>query len=328
MVMFENRNVQVLAWIIIIIMFAFLQLQMWFLNEAQSDNYKLSQLLQEQTRIINSMQVEVATLSDLLQAMHNVFEHGLTAAQVKQELIQASDRLLLGEIFGREPRFLGVEGMNVSDKYVLAHVVDGIYGRTFELLLSYEVERGVGQSYSINWKLLDSDYLDMLDWVLVDTDISTRYFQPRIPRNLSTAESVIINFYYHCNEIDPEFNLLPEAYLYISEEISGEYLWEEFIRLMYEHVDIRVWDLWFEGDKLYVDLHSTEVIFFNQGTTGSMDRGTRLLKTIASFPGISSFEVLVGGKHGIETSHFSFDGIVRVENGTIVEFDSRSESYE
>jgi len=236
----------------------------------------------------------------------------LTDKQIKQELLKASDDILLYEIFGGSTNFISAEYMTVCDRYVLAQIEGVCYIFPRELLLSYEI-KVAGQDYNIIWTLADINCCYM----------SPRYFQPRVPVKLTDESSVTVRFYYLCHEIDPYFMLLPEAYLYISEEISGQYLWEEFIRLMYEHTAIRIWDWWFEGSKLYVDLHSIEKIFFDQGSSGSMDRGTRLLKTLASLPGISSFEMLVGGYHGVGTSHYCFDWVANVENGEIIGFDYR-----
>jgi len=148
-----------------------------------------------------------------------------------------------------------------------------------------------------------------------------RYFQPHEPHNLTTEESVVIRFYYYCDETDPQVYLLPEAFKYHPEEIPGPYLWEEFRRLMLYHTGINVWDLWFDGDKLYVDLHSTEIMPFDWGSTGSAIRGEVLTRTIASLPGVASFEILVGGESAVATSHFCFNWVAIVENGAIIRFD-------
>lgn len=149
-------------------------------------------------------------------------------------------------------------------------------------------------------------------------DTTSRYFTTPAPRVLTSEESVTARFYYHCIKADPMFKLLPEAYRYIGVEIPGVYLWAQFRSLMFEHTGISVWDLWFDGDKLYVDLHSSEAILFDWGSAGSYDRGTRLNKTVASLPGVATFEILVGGERGVETSHYSFNWVAVVEDGAIL----------
>ena len=133
----------------------------------------------------------------------------------------------------------------------------------------------------------------------------------------AATESVTVRFYYHCAVADPEFTMHPDAYRYNSVEIPIRYFHEHFVQLMYTHTGISIIDMRLMGDKLYVDLHPSEWCMFDQGSTGSFDRGERLTRTIASLPGVSSFEILVGGKRGVETSHFSFNWVAIVENGEI-----------
>jgi len=88
---------------------------------------------------------------------------------------------------------------------------------------------------------------------------------------------------------------------------------------MHQHTGIRISDFWFEGSKLYVDLHEDAIGFFdNYGTTGGMINTGIFVNSILSLPGISSFEVLVGGQRGVEGNHFNFGSVILVENGEIV----------
>jgi len=135
------------------------------------------------------------------------------------------------------------------------------------------------------------------------------------------AESMRLRFYYHSIEIDPYVYLLPESFLYIVEYVPVDNYREEFIRLMYEHIGVRILDLWFEGDKLYVDLHHDALFFFNQGTTSSSKRLTIFEKSLLSLPGIASFEVLICGQRGLESEHFNFGHVAIVENGKVVRRD-------
>ncbi|MCL2873671.1 MAG: hypothetical protein FWE29_01940 [Defluviitaleaceae bacterium] len=138
----------------------------------------------------------------------------------------------------------------------------------------------------------------------------------------NAATSRIVRFYYHNSEIDPNFYLLPEAYQYVSEEIDlGDVEMRTFIRLMYEHTGIRILNIWAEGGKLNINLDASELEHFDRGTTGSLDRGNILNKTIASLFYMGSFEILVDGQRGVMTNHFSFNYEAIVENGEIVRFD-------
>ena len=137
---------------------------------------------------------------------------------------------------------------------------------------------------------------------------------------LSSEEYISVRFFYYCTEIDPSVNLFPEAYLYNEEKISRANFKNDFINLMFEHTTIQILDFWFDGEKLYVDLHPDEALFFDRGSTGSADRCNRLFRTLASIPGVSSFEVLVGGQRGVTGHHYSFAWVALVENGEIVGF--------
>jgi len=129
-----------------------------------------------------------------------------------------------------------------------------------------------------------------------------------------------VRFYYHSTEIDPNIYVLPEAFLYNAVEIPVENLREEFIRLMCEHIGVRIQDYWFEGNKLYIDLHEDSRYFFDQhGTTGGMIAMRRFERTFLSLPvTITSFEVLVNGQRGVYGHHFNFGHIAIVENGEVV----------
>lgn len=133
------------------------------------------------------------------------------------------------------------------------------------------------------------------------------------------SETIALRFYYHDIELDPNLNSLPEAFLYNTEEIKAQNLREEFIRLMYEHTGISILDLWFEEDKLYVNLSQSSISFFdNFGTAVALRNLTIFEKSLLSIPGIAYIEVLVSGQYGFEGSYFSFGHVAIVENNEIV----------
>jgi hypothetical protein len=77
--------------------------------------------------------------------------------------------------------------------------------------------------------------------------------------------------------------------------------------------------LWFEGEKLYIDLDETEIKHFSIGSAAGFDRGTVLDNTLASLPGITSFEILVNGERGVMLSHYGFYYVAVIENSQIVD---------
>ena len=138
----------------------------------------------------------------------------------------------------------------------------------------------------------------------------------------NNTETTSVRFYYHCYVIDPYANLLPEAFLYNEVAIPTDNLFEEFIKLMYENVGVRILDLWFSGDKLYVNLHEDAFAFFNGfGTTGGSIRMRVFENSLLSLPQIASFEVLIDGQRGVEADHFNFSHVAIVEDGQVIRRD-------
>ena len=194
-------------------------------------------------------------------------------------------------------------------------------------------ESDVGSSYDWHNLRIGDDYVTVAEfehvfgrrdqknwlvfWDIVDGYImmGERYYTPPQASRLSDMDTISFNIYYLCREIDPYVNLLPEAFIYntrISPSLSSAIAFT--IR---NYTGIHIWDMWMDGDKLYVDLHSYEERRFDRGSTGSAYRSNILIRTLASFPGISSFQVLIGGVPGVETSHANFDWIAVVENGDV-----------
>ena len=148
----------------------------------------------------------------------------------------------------------------------------------------------------------------------------TSYSQEPDYEYVNDTPTTTVRFYYHSIALDPNAYALPEAFLYNAEEIIGvEGFTDTFRRLMYEHIGLQISDLWFEGSKLYVDLHENAIGFFDHhGTTGGVINTTIFEKSLLSISGISSFEVLVNGQRGAHGSHFDFGHIAIVENGEVV----------
>ena len=142
-----------------------------------------------------------------------------------------------------------------------------------------------------------------------------RFVEDRRTSRLTDLEIVTVNFSYLDRDIDPQMDLLEEAWSYVSEEISGEALREEFISLMNYHTGIGIWDIWYEGDTFYVDLLSIEWNRFNWGSTGSAYHFNRLIKTLASFPNVQNIRILIGGERDVITSHTSFIGTFHLVEG-------------
>ena len=116
------------------------------------------------------------------------------------------------------------------------------------------------------------------------------------PRQLTTQETVTIRFYM--------WDVAEETY-YI-EDIPGESLWEETIRLTRLHYGTQVRDLWFNDTILYVDLMPITGRL-NVGW-GNILFGMALRRTFEQFPGASEVRFLVGGQRPLPGSgYIGFD---------------------
>ena len=246
------------------------------------------------------------------------FLNGFTASQVEAELRKAADTLFLPEIFGDITIFTQNE-MMISERHVVAQIQHQNQHAAscicYVFIVYFSVHcRITWEVQSISWQLQGTDCFSL----------NVRYFQPRAPKHITSLDAAAVQFYYHDGIIEVEPRTFEDVYLYKTEYIPGEFFWEDFIRLMHYHTTIRIWDMWMEGEKLYVDLHTAEGALFDFGSSGSYDRFLRLTKTLASIPGISSFEVLIGGTPAVMTSHANFDWVAIVEDGQIARFDPRN----
>ena len=128
-------------------------------------------------------------------------------------------------------------------------------------------------------------------------------------KEANSLKFIAINFYTHDTEKDPYVNNVQskEYYRYETVNIESDNFNNDFIELMYIHTGIKIDGLWYEGDKLCVDLNKERTWqTFDNGSTGGMIYRQKLLFTLSSFPNIEQIEVLVGGLKGVAGSHFNF----------------------
>ena len=107
------------------------------------------------------------------------------------------------------------------------------------------------------------------------------------------SDSFTIQIYRHLDNVGT-----PGIYEHYDVIISPEGWREQVIANMAEHLDIRLADLWFEGDRLIVDLTPATTIYFNWGSTGGHLRTQNLIRSLASLPSVTEIEVLVSGQRG------------------------------
>jgi len=111
--------------------------------------------------------------------------------------------------------------------------------------------------------------------------------------------------FYRYSQVYPE-----PIYEYFDVEIEYEDWQAQVIYHMQAHTDIRLADLWYEGNRLVVDLTPAATIpFFSRWSDGRHIR--TLITSISTMPDVTEIEVLVDGRRGIEGDGFWF-GTFRV----------------
>ena len=94
--------------------------------------------------------------------------------------------------------------------------------------------------------------------------------------------------------------------------------WEsQIIAHFDEHLDIRLFGIWYEDDRLLVNLTPESAIYFNWGSTGGYIQTLNLIESLATLPNVYEIEVLVGGRRNEWADHFSFAQIFRIEQDNI-----------
>ena len=174
------------------------------------------------------------------------------------------------------------------------------------------------------WSIADPENELALEFMEMFDDISGFVQQSfsliqTISVNGGNDETVTVLFYYHDPQIDPHMYLPPEAFAARAVDIYTENLYENFMWQMYVHTGIRMLGMWQTDGVHYVDLHEDAIAFFDgHGTTGGLRNMMIFEKSLASFPGMSAFEVRINGQYGVVGNHFNFNHIATVENGQVV----------
>jgi len=122
------------------------------------------------------------------------------------------------------------------------------------------------------------------------------------------AESFVMQI-YRGYDWNPDF-----MYNIIEVEISPQD-WRAQVKYnMNYYLNIQLADLWYEENRLVVDLTPATAIPFDWGSTGGAVRSFSLFNSMASLPNVTDVEVLVGGQRGVSGSHFCFARVFRAAN--------------
>ena len=103
-----------------------------------------------------------------------------------------------------------------------------------------------------------------------------------------------------------------EATEYKTEKISMNNLSADTVKFMTLYNGIQIDKVWYEGDRLCVDLNLSERFELDRGSTAGMLRKDILLKTFSSYPNVKEIKILIGGERGCIGDHFMFDEIFEV----------------
>ncbi|MCL2397437.1 MAG: hypothetical protein FWC93_05155 [Defluviitaleaceae bacterium] len=222
--------------------------------------------------------------------------HGFTAEEIKQNL--ADNTGTIAEILGADSvsflaenvSYSGIPGQSV---WALAEVTiynnplgpaqPSPYVSFVELLLNYQVIKGYMHHedgpvyYEEPWVRWQVNYWNGA--ILSDR----RCCCHRIKRLGDTGdETTNIRFYFY-------------DLSYVTEEICTENWRDDTIRLLRQHNGYRIRHMWFDDDKLVVDLKPIEVFFFDWGSMVGIYRAQPLLRTLAGISGVEEIELLIGG---------------------------------
>ena len=288
-------------------------------KETISDlNQRIVELEQQQSedeQLILELEVEIEAFNEEIENMQPrfpEFRQGLVSDLMENIASLTVPFLGYSPTTDSRPRISEESIIDVSVNHtllsgrVITNVSSGFYGAV--VILSYWVDTGEDEELSLSTWTTD-DWQDVeVNWEVMGYILNgeLRLVYEREPRILTDLETVTIRMY---DVWDGYYSF--DAWGYREETILGSELWQETLRLMPE-----VWDLWYEGSILYVDLMSSETV--DPGGSRGDFRAERLARIFSSFPHVSEIRFLTMGQPGLRmisrVSHRT-GGIVDVEAG-------------
>ena len=252
-------------------------------EEQDQVNYDQQDEISDLQEEITNQQYEIEDLMEIIEAnqpnilgIYNISEWEEGRQNVLTYDLRENIRELTTEFLGY-PNFIHVSNILFGLRgYVVVNVHQAY------VVLSYELE--ISESYlsaPIDWETVDVEiHWEVIAYVLRS---GLRLAEERTPRHLTDLETVTIRLYTNTTA-------LPDGWEYEEEIIIGAQLWEETLRLLPE-----VWDLWYEGSTLYVDLMPIQR---RVGSTYDLHQYYRLVYIFSSFPHVSEIRFLTGGYPG------------------------------
>jgi len=114
-----------------------------------------------------------------------------------------------------------------------------------------------------------------------------------------------IKFYYPTEEYEFDENS------YIVKNIPSENLFEDSIKYVYEYANITIDKIWYENQRICVDLNIVERLRLDGGSAIGGISTNILVMTFASFPNVKEIEILINGERCI-MDHYNFSEIFKV----------------
>ena len=255
----------------------------------QHTMYELQREVGDLQRKINELQAE------------EPFWHGLTPTFVRQQFLEnfANDYIDTSSIGDIPWNWVFSEWrVHVGSYYVLVDFDAGI------LLFSYHVTWPPPRQIS-HWTLVGFDIWGG-DFTLAPPPRERRSFTfDQVRRTYADSDMTALRFYYA--DWSDGVNIL---HPYREMDVQLHYVWVEMIQ------QTQIWDLWFEGEKLYVDMLPGHYLSFVTGTMSVAFGLHPLLKTLThNFPYAREIKITFGGRHMPLDHHGSVYGVYTVGVG-------------
>ncbi|MCL2672029.1 MAG: GerMN domain-containing protein [Clostridiales bacterium] len=130
--------------------------------------------------------------------------------------------------------------------------------------------------------------------------------------NLTSAK--VINATSKTNTIKVEIYYFTqdEDYKHETVDLSKGNLSSDTIKFMQDINGIQINGIWYENNKICVDLNANEFRKLDAGSYAGIIQTNLLVKTFSSYPNVEEIEILIDGKQGQYGYHFNFDRVFRV----------------
>ncbi|MCL1917893.1 MAG: hypothetical protein FWG14_06200 [Peptococcaceae bacterium] len=123
--------------------------------------------------------------------------------------------------------------------------------------------------------------------------------EPSYDNKVSSGETLQVKYYTY-------YNYGEQAYTYTHETISKENVSEDSVKLLKDRYDITINRVWYEGNRICVDISKTSPFPFDSGSSKGITLTCSLLDTFLSYPDVIEVELLVNGTKNVWGNHFSF----------------------